>query len=290
MKKAWQKSVKFAGKAIDEFIRILDALIDFLKQGKDEMRKMIDDVFDAFKLYSKETRSSLNMQIPMLGKAEMVLYRKLIKAFYEGFKDLLLKYADVAKVMKMWNKLKPMAELSKKDIEMLLHLRTLNKKGFNKNAATMIAEVEVNGEVITLEYKALAGNRVNGLGLCQNADKEYIAKQLGMSVEETMEHYKTIDELEEATARFQDSEHKIFSAFDHDLAAFKAEKMGENVVKVKSMKFKTLYEPCNSCKRQIITRHEIYDNAELVVEAVRKNAKEYAKDNLDLKRLKIVKE
>lgn len=70
--------------------------------------------------------------------------------------------------------------------------------------------------------------------------------------------------------------------------------MGENVVKVKSMKFKTLYEPCNSCKRQIITRHEIYDNAELVVEAVRKNAKEYAKeyakDNLDLKRLKIVKE
>lgn len=100
------------------------------------MRKMIDDVFDAFKLYSKETRSSLNMQIPMLGKAEMVLYRKLIKAFYEGFRDLLLKYADVAKVMKTWKKLKPMGDLSKKDMEMMLEWR---RKFVVENKASNVA-------------------------------------------------------------------------------------------------------------------------------------------------------
>lgn len=290
VKKAWQKSVKFIGKAIDEFIRILDALIDFLKQGKDEMRKMIDEIFEAFKLYSKETRSSLNMQLPFLGPAEIALQKRLMKAFYTGFKDLLLKYADVAKVMKTWKKLKPMGDLSKKDIDILLQIRTLNKSGFNKNAAILQAEIEVNGKLITLEYKALAGDGINGLGLCQNPDKIYIARQLGMSEAEMMEHYKTVDEYNEVVKRFQDSEHKIFSNFDHDLATFKAEKMGENVVKVKSMKFKTLYEPCNSCKKQMLIRHEIYDKAELVVEAVRKNAKEYAKGNLDLKRLKIVEE
>ncbi len=84
---------------------------------------MIDEIFDAIKLYSKETRSSLNMQLPFLGPAEIALQKRLMKAFYTGFKDLLLKYVDVTKVIKKWNKLKPMRELSKQDMEMMLEWR-----------------------------------------------------------------------------------------------------------------------------------------------------------------------
>ncbi|MCY0977134.1 hypothetical protein PGH12_01550 [Chryseobacterium wangxinyae] len=278
VKKAWQKSVKFVGKAIDEFIRILDALIDFLKQGKDEMRKMIDEIFDAFKLYSKETRSSLNMQLPFLGPAEIALQKRLMKAFYTGFKDLLLKYADVAKVMKTWKKLKPMGDLSKKDMEMMLEWRRKfvgEKKA--SNVAIMRQKVRVNGEVIELEYKAFATE--NAPGFCGNPNKDYIAKQLEMSMDELDLHYETLEEKGKMI-RFKDSEHKIFAQNDHDLATLMA-KHGKENVQVLENNFKSLYEPCPSCKKQIIIRQEMYKVEKLSVEAVRFNKNRYVVGNIE---------
>lgn len=279
VKKAWQKSAKFVSKAIDEFIRILDAFIDFMKQGKDEIRKMIDEIFDAIKLYSKETRSSLNMQLPFLGPAEIALQKRLMKAFYTGFKDLLLKYVDVTKVIKKWNKLKPMRELSKQDMEMMLEWR---KKflGDRKasNVATMKQKVRVNGEVIELEYKAFATE--NAPGFCGNPNKDYIAKQLGISMDELDLHYETL-EKDGKMLRFKDSEHKIFAQNDHDLATLMA-KHGKENVQVLENNFKSLYEPCPSCKKQIIIRQEMYNIKKLSVEAVKFDAKEYVKGNKQL--------
>ncbi|WP_027380503.1 hypothetical protein [Chryseobacterium daeguense] len=278
VKKAWQKGARLFSKVIDEFIRILDAFIDFLSQGKEEIRKMIDEVFEAFKLYSKETRSSLNMQLPLLGPAEIALQKRLIKAFYKGFRDLLLKYADVAKVIKSWDKLKPMRDLSKQDMEMMLDWRRKflgDKKA--SNVAVMKQKVRVKGEVIELEYKAFATE--NAPGFCGNPNKDYIAKQLGMSMEELNLHYETLEQNGKML-RFKDSEHKIFAQNDHDLAALMA-KHGEENVQVIENNFKSLYEPCLSCKKQIIIRQEMYKIEKLSVEAVRFNKNRYVVGNIE---------
>lgn len=277
VKKAWQKGAKLFSKAIDEFIHILDAFIDFLKQGKEEMLKMIDDVFDAFKLHSKEVGSSLNMQIPLLGKAEITLYGRLINIFYKGFKTLLIKYADIALVIKQWKKLDPLRSLSKEDIEVMLEWR---RKFVGENKTTNVAilkqKVEVNGEIIELEYKAFAG--VNAEGFCKSPDQYYIAKQLNMSVEELQLHYTTTDEMGKVMGRFQDSEHRIFAQNDKDLHTLFTRHGKENV-RVVENSFKTFFEPCPSCKKQILIRQELYNVEKLTVHAVKKNNFEYAKSN-----------
>ncbi len=219
------------------------------------------------------------MQLPFLGPAEIALQKRLMKAFYTGFKDLLLKYADVAKVMKTWKKLKPMGELSKKDMEMMLEWRRKfvgEKKA--SNVAIMKQKVRVNGEVIELEYKAFATE--NAPGFCKNPDKDYIAKQLGMSKEELNLNYETL-ERNGKMLRFRDSEHKIFAQNDADLATLMA-KHGKENVQVLENNFKSLFEPCPSCKKQIIIRQEIYKVEKLSVEAVKLDAKEYVKGNKQL--------
>jgi len=282
--KAVRTFAKFVVKSIRDLINGFQEMLNFLKKGWSEIRNIFDDMFKALETYAKDSRGSLNSQIPLLGPAELKLYGNLLKAFFKPFGKLLLKYADVLLLMKKWKQLNPMKDLDKKIIEELLYLRKLNKKGFNKNAAIMNAEVEINGRIMNLEYKALAGDGVNGIGLCSNVNKDYVAKQLGMSVDELMEHYKTVDEYNKIVARFHDSEHKIFSVFDDELLKLRA-KFGENAVKVKSMNIKTLYEPCNSCKKQIIIRHEMYNEAKVSVEATLLKKGEYVKGNRQLESL-----
>ncbi len=253
----------------------------------DEILEWLRKFFDEFMIYSKESRSTLNSQIPLLGPAELKLYNNLLKVFFKPFKKLLLDYTDALIVAKKWKQLNPMKSLDRGVINELLEIRKLNKKGYNKNAAIVKAEVEVNGKIIDLEYKALAGDGVNGTGLCNNVNKDYVAKQLGMTVDDLMKHYQTTDEYNKIVARFHDSEHKIFSVFDDDLLRLAANH-GENSVKVKSMNIKTLYEPCNSCKKQIIIRHEMYDKAKVSVEAASIGKGKYAEGNRDLIDFKIL--
>ncbi|ROI02309.1 hypothetical protein EGI16_15675 [Chryseobacterium sp. G0240] len=286
--KAIRTFSKFIVKSIQDLIHGLQELINFLKNGGPEIKNLIDDVLKAIQNYSKDTRGSLNVQIPLLGPAELKLYKNLVIAFFKPFRKLLLHYMDNLLVIEKWKSLNPMKNLDKITIEELLEIRKLNKQAFNKNAAIMIAELEVDGKIMVLEYKALAGKSVNGIGLCSNVDQVYIAKQLGMSVDELMTHYKTIDELEEVTRRFHDSEHKIFSVFDDEILKLKAN-FGENKVKVKSLNIKTLYEPCNSCKKQIIIRHEMYGNPKIKIEAVHLEQGKFALGNNDLIDYKIIK-
>lgn len=172
-----------------------------------------------------------------------------------------------------------MKALSKTNVDDLISLRKLNKKAYNKNAATMKAKIEINGEIIELEYKALAGYSVNGPGLCTNVNKDYIARQLEMSYDELMAHFEDINDLEEKVMRFQDSEHKIFSAFDDDLLKLEA-KYGK--VNVKEINFKTLYEPCISCKKQILIRESMH-SSKISIEATLINSKKFVKGNRQLR-------
>jgi hypothetical protein len=96
---------------LSSILKGLNWLLEFLSKGTDEILKIIDEVFDAFKGYSKESLTSLSSQIPLLGKAEIELYKKIITIFYKGCKNLLVEYADVAKVLKQWEKLKAMKDL-----------------------------------------------------------------------------------------------------------------------------------------------------------------------------------
>ncbi len=70
----------------------------------------------------------------------------------------------------------------------------------------MKQKVRVNGEVIELEYKAFATE--NAPGFCGNPNKDYIAKQLGISMDELDLHYETL-EKDGKMLRFKDSNTKF---------------------------------------------------------------------------------
>ncbi len=118
-------------------------------------------------------------------------------------------FTTEGEVLRLWKMLKPVKALAKSDIDDLLNLRQLNKAGLNKNAAKMKAKVTANGKTIELEYSALAGNGVNETGLCTNASKDYIAKQLDMKVDELYKLYQT---SESATQRIVETMYQIISA------------------------------------------------------------------------------
>ena len=98
-------------------------------------------------------------------------------------------------------------------------------------------------------------------------------------MEELNLHYETLEQNGKML-RFKDSEHKIFAQNDHDLAALMA-KHGEENVQVIENNFKSLYEPCLSCKKQIIIRQEMYKIEKLSVEAVRFNKNRYVVGNIE---------
>ncbi|KQS52685.1 MAG: hypothetical protein DCE86_16225 [Flavobacteriaceae bacterium] len=280
---------KFSDKVIIGFENLLAIFAYIREKSKnlgvllDEVLEIIEEIFygskQSFRNYSNDARRYANSQIPALGSAEIRLYKNLVKAFFKPFKKLLLKYSDEALILKKWKQLKFMKALSKTDVDDLISLRKLNKKAYNKNAATMKAKIEINGEIIELEYKALAGDSINGPGLCTNVNKDYIARQLEMSYDELMAHFEDINDLEEKVMRFQDSEHKIFSAFDDDLLKLEA-KYGK--VNVKEINFKTLYEPCISCKKQILIRESMH-SSKISIEATLINSKKFVKGNRQLR-------
>ncbi len=264
---------------------LLQQIINLLRKGTRGLKQMIDDVFKAFGTYSREARGSLNSAlIPGLTPAELKLYKNLAKAFIKPFKKLLLKYVDNAKAIRRWKSLRAMKKLSKSEINELLELRKLSKKGFNKNAAIMKAELEINGKVVELEYKALAGRGVNGKNLVQSPNIDQVARELGLPKEEVLDLFKAYDPVNDKTiSRFFDSEYKIFSQFDDELFRLQAHH-GESAIKIKNINFKTLYEPCMSCKKQMIIRQEIYKFT-LKVEATALKGGGFAKGNGHLRDL-----
>lgn len=194
---------------------------------------------------------------------------------------MLLEYIDIAKVVKTFEKLKAMKDLSKQDIEMMLNWRKtlIDEKAFN-NVAIMKQEIKVNGEIIELEYKSFSGTGVNAEGFCKNPDRHYIAKQLGLTDEELMKHYETLNK-NGSMRRFFDSEHKIFAQNDKDIHALYA-KYGKENVQILKQNVKTLFEPCDSCKKQFLIRRKLYNIKSITVEAARKNRYEFVKTNEQL--------
>jgi hypothetical protein len=264
---------KVTNSFIELFNRIFEAILKWL-------RELITG--------SKKTMRNYWEELQKIGivhnfnPAELKLFKELSAVFDKTFKKTLREFAAEGEVLRLWKMLKPMKALAKNDIDDLLSLRQLNKAGFNKYAAKMKAKVIVNGKTIEFGYSALAGDSENGTGLCTNASKDYIAKQLDMKVDKLYKLYQTSESsTQRIVNRFHDSEHKIFSAFDEQILALET-KHSAGSANVVELNFKTLYEPCMSCKRQIVVRQKMY-NATIRIEAVKKNSKTYVTDNKRLR-------
>ena len=122
---------------------------------------------DIYRAYLMESRGSLNENVPVahgFSGAQQKLFLELSEFFYRSFAELLERLLDNALVIGRWTVLRPMKALKKTDIDELLAMRKLNKKAYNKNAAIMHVELEVNGKIEVLEYRALAGNSISGEG------------------------------------------------------------------------------------------------------------------------------
>lgn len=271
---------KITVKLLDAFYKILAEITEFLRRGVDEFLRVIDELFEVLKTYSKKARTTFSTQIPLLGPHELELYEDLIKVFYKSFKKLLIAFTDEGRMLYKWKQLKAMNALAKKDIEELLSIRVkyLGKKS-HQNIATLNVKVKINGKLESLEYKAISGYGNDFDGFCKSPSRDYIAKQLGMNQGEMIKHYDAISNNFPIN-RFNDSEHKIFAVFDEDMATFKV-KYGENV-EILEMNFQTILEPCNSCKKQILIRKDLNRVKKIRVEAVKLGEYKYAKTNDEL--------
>jgi len=107
-----------------------------------------------------------------------------------------------------------------------------------------------------------------------------------MTENELLINYFAKDQNGIPKPRFYDSENKMLDSFDEEFHLFKVTNNSKNIV-VKQMRLKTLYEPCNSCKKQILIRKDFYSIPNIYVEAVSVNKGEYATGNEQLTKLGI---
>jgi hypothetical protein len=261
--------------SIKALLNSLKAITEFLRQPPEAFLKLIDDIFDAFKKYGKEARTGLNSNvIPILGRAEIMLAGRIVKSFYKALKKPLLALLEEKKLLHEWKKLKAMRELPKKGLDELLEIKHthVGMDGMS-NVATMKVKVSIKGEIKELNYKAISGKKEIE-GFCKSPDRADLKSKLQLTDDEFGSVYNAKTK-ESYFDRFNDTEHKIFTTFDEELAQLKG-KYGEYSVKVMDMNFKSLLEPCNSCKRQIVGRAKIYNIKEVVVESVKISSTEFA--------------
>ena len=271
---AFSKACKRGFQGFIEWIRSLLKSIKEADATKD-ISKILDE-------YSVESRKYLGAN---LTPAQVKLLEELSKTFYKHFKKALLDYKDVIQVTRKWNALKAMKALNKSDLDELLELRKLKKAFYNKNAAILEIDVLIDGKVRTFKYQSIAGDRGNFKDvLVTNIKKDDLKRELKMTEDELLLNYLAENEDGEMIRRFYDTENKMLDAFDNELRELKA--TGVNVV-VKKLRIKSLYEPCNSCKKQILIRKDIYNIPSISVEAVKLKNNVYAKGNEQLTKIGI---
>ncbi|KFF28065.1 hypothetical protein [Chryseobacterium vrystaatense] len=272
---------KFVVKSIGNLIESFLGLINYLKNGDVAIKRIIDDVFSAFGDYFKELK---NLYIVPQTVAEIQLLRRLMKAFYEEYKILLLESSNLEKVVAKWKKLNAVTDLSKSNMEELLAIRK-NHLGSNDgaNVAIMRQKILVNGKEITLEYKSLAGKGGAPEGFTPRVEKSYLESNLNIHGKELESHFR--DDIQ---PRFYDSEHNIFFQNDKELQLL-FNRHGKKNVQVLEIRLQTLYEPCASCQKQILIRQEMYKIKSIKVEAVRYDDLGHVQNNSDLKKLGIIK-
>ncbi|MCX6318446.1 MAG: hypothetical protein NTW29_14235 [Bacteroidetes bacterium] len=266
---------KSAKKIIDNenvIIRELDKLDNIDNELKisffDDLKKIINDYIDA--------KSTLGIVPSLSNAAEIKLYKEIKRIFFSTYGNILKReYVSTSKILLEWKKLKIMKPLAKSDIEELLEIRS-RYFGVNayENIAKLEVEISVNGERKVLQYKAISGASNDIKGFSQTPDIGYMAKQLNSTSKEIRKLFnaKSADS-KRLINRFSDTEHKIFANFDDDMQKLFAI-YGKSDVRVHSFNFKSLYSPCNSCKKQVLIRKNIYKPEKITFEAVQaKNGK-----------------
>lgn len=260
------------------------AFKDFIEYIKELLTKKADEIAqEAEKLPLPKTLTySTLVPIPTLSPQQQRLFKAASRVFYKDMKILLRNLTEDAKVFKKWYRLKPLRALVKEDIDVLIELRKskIGEEAYN-NVAILKSKVEINGEIVTIEHKAFSGkgDLNNPEGFCKVPNASYIAKQLDMPVQEFTKQFDTLVK-DKVIPRFYDSEHKILSTFDDEILKLKAFH-GDAKVKVLEMNYKTLFEPCTSCKRQIIIRQTKH-NSKLIVEAAEISKDLYVRTNKQL--------
>lgn len=154
------------------------------------------------------------------------------------------------------------------------------------NVATIQIWLKVNGKLIKVEKSAISGQSANpaaiAAGLAPNPRMNYIAQQLGMSHDELLDFFKMANPKDKAkvVSKFFDTEHKLNDFAKAIILEYQA-KYGKNAVQVKKIEMLSLYEPCTSCKRLIITFKEIF-GCESIVKSIPKPGGGFMQGNADL--------
>ncbi|MFK7750487.1 MAG: hypothetical protein AB8B65_19000 [Kordia sp.] len=251
--------------------------------------RFVDELKQIFKEYI-ENISMLRIIPDITSASEKALLKKLKKLFYKTYKIQLLKYQSIEKVIKKWKEIAELNALSKIEINELLSLRKLHKFAYNKNAASFVFKLKINGEVVNFELKALAGKKISSNELVTSANKNNLMEHLGFDeIKDLIDHFKAYNDEGKLINRFFDSEVKVLDTFDDAVKRLET-KYGAEQVEVLGMEVKTLYEPCASCKKQIILRQQIYKMKEVKVKAAW-NVKEgkFAQGNKDLIEMNLIK-
>ncbi|WP_281979508.1 hypothetical protein [Tenacibaculum mesophilum] len=266
----------------------LDDLVRNEKISELEEFKFYEELFTVYRQYIEDLKV-LGIVPKLTHAAEKAFLRRLKQVFYKQYKSVLLKLNSDVVIIEKWNNIALSKPLLKLEIEELLDLRKLKKSAFNKNTAILEVDLLVQGKKVTLKYKAIAGKGQSAEGLVKSANQEDLIRQLELNDKnELNSHFQAIDkQTGDLKNRFQDSEVKMLDTFDEDLSVFHVTYGKENI-QVTNMRLNTLYEPCISCKKQIIIRQEIYDIKRIDVRAVYLGKGEFVQGNNDLKKLGII--
>ncbi|MDI9312421.1 MAG: hypothetical protein QM535_19580, partial [Limnohabitans sp.] len=116
--------VKVVGKTVSVLYNALHWVYEFLAKGTDEILRIIDEVFDAYKIYLKDSLElTYSKLLPFIGAAEVKLTKKVLQIFFGKYGKLLLKYAKNALVISNWKRLDFMNALTREEIQELLEIR-----------------------------------------------------------------------------------------------------------------------------------------------------------------------
>ncbi len=263
------------GEDVFELLLWVDIIAAALK-----LLKKIPKGFEALEAWVKKSGAGLpegTQRASMMPVDLRILYRQM-KALYEKFRDM--------KVLKeAWEQLNPMQALKDAEIKELMDIQEIycGVKSID-NVATLKVVIDIKGEIKELFYQAISGFKNNPQNFCSSPNKKYIADVLGMSINELEELFLTKAE-NGVMERFNDTEHKVLAQFDKDITILKSVHGVENI-KIKEMKFKTLLEPCDVCKKQIIIREQLLNIEKITVQATKIDKFGYAQKGKDLLKLK----
>lgn len=275
-----KKSAKEVLEHEDEIINELNKLDEL-----DETNKL--GFLDELKRISKEYISDISVVriIPDLTKAaERKLYQNFKELFFKTYGDLLKgEFLFTNKVLMAWKKLDAMKALSRSDLDDLLAIRKRFEGPMaSNNVAKVEVEVSINGKKEIIQYQAISGRTSNYDGFAQTPSVEYMAEQLNTTKNELKKLFQAKSpDNKRITNRFSDTEHKILAQFDDDMQKLYA-RYGKGNVEVHSFKYKSLYAPCNSCKKQILLRNSMYKPKKISFEAVQAGKNDFVETNKQL--------